>query len=442
MAKRPELLISTGPMKGTRFQVGAGGTRLGRSSSNDMHVPDEEMSRNHCLLEQSGEDGIRVTDLASANGTFVNGEQLGSDPRELKAGDVILVGATEISVLGEQSVDLGLGAAPASDSDRPGASAAEDGASAGQKRSPAASILWAVAAIAVAAAIAVVMYAPRESEKPAARPVADEKTERQLVSLAYEKVEADSSRIFRYHMSIDSAGELRVAYDDVPGENRHVDKRAKLSPAALKRIHEILDTSGFSSLEDVYSGSSVADENSLRSYRIRVVRWSGARDVLVENTPEPEPFRQVREALEAFSRNELGIWAIQYSREKLVELSRESEAVGDAKWEEREVEYGNLAAAVRAYREAVFYLDTIDPKPEGYAILKGKQRRTDEELKRRYENQRFLADKAINLGDWEVALTELRILCSIVPGKDDPRHAEANARLVDVENRIKKEGAK
>ncbi len=463
MAKRPELLIATGPMKGTRFQVGAGGVRLGRSSSNDVHIPDEEMSRNHCLLEQSGEDGIRVTDLASANGTFVNGEQLGSDPRELKVGDTLDIGATSIAVVNEGgsmpavaptvpvlpkvqaggAVDLGLGGAgeksvPA----KRGASASSGGNASGQRRSPLANILWAVAVLVVAAAIAVVMYTPRGSEKPTVAPVVDEKPEQQLVSLAYEKVEADSARIFRYQMAIDSAGELRVAYDDVPGENRHVDKKTKLSPAALKRIYEILDTSGFPSLEDVYSGSSVADENSLRSYRIRVVRWNSVRDVLVENTPEPEPFRQVREALEAFSRNELGIWAIQYSREKLIELSKESEAAGDAKWEEREVEYGNLGAAVKAYREAVFYLETINPKPEGYALLKDKQRRTDEELKRRYEDQRFLADKAINLGDWEAALTELRILCSMVPDKDDPRHAEANARLVDVENRMKKERAK
>ena len=60
MAKRPELLIASGPMKGTRFQVGAGGVRLGRSSSNDVHIPDEELSRNHCLFEQSGDDGIRL----------------------------------------------------------------------------------------------------------------------------------------------------------------------------------------------------------------------------------------------------------------------------------------------------------------------------------------------------------------------------------------------
>lgn len=463
MAKRLELLISTGPMKGTRIKVGAGGVRLGRSSSNDVHIPDEEMSRNHCLLEASGESGVRVTDLASANGTFVNGEQLGSDPRELKAGDTLDIGATSISVVQEGesmpvpapaesalpqvqpggAVDLGLGSKHdknvSGQSDEVGA---KKEMALSRKRAPFANILWAVAALVVAVAIAVVLYAPRESEKPVIAPVAEEENNQQLVSLSYEKIEADSSRLFRYEMSIDADGELRVAYDDVPGENRHVDKKTKLSANALNRIYEILDTSGFSSLDDVYSGSSVSDENALRSYRIRVVQWNSVRDVLVENTPEPEPFRQVREALEAFSRNELGIWAIQYSREKLVELSKQSEAVGDAKWEEREVEYGNIGAAVKAYREAVFYLETINPKPEGYALLKDKQRRTDEELKRRYEDQRFLADKAINLGDWETALTELRILCSMVPDKDDPRHAEANARLVDVENRMKKERSK
>ncbi len=454
MAKRPELLIATGPMKGSRFQVGAGGVRLGRSSSNDVHIPDEELSRNHCLFEQSGDAGIRVTDLASANGTFVNGEQLGSDSRELKVGDSLEVGATSIAVVAEgesapaiaaaaphaggATVDLGLGGPAAQPGlDSQGASAAQGG-SAGQKRSPLANILWGVAALVVAAAIAVVMYTPRESEKPVMMQVAEEKSEEQLIALRYEKVEADKARIFRYQMEIDGAGELRVVYDDVPGENRHVDKKTKLSPAALKRIHEILDTSGFSSLDDVYSGSSVSDENALRSYRIRIVMWNSVRDILVENAPEPDSFRQVREALEAFSRNELGIWAIQYSKEKLQELSRQSAAVGDAKWDEREVEYGNLSAAVKSYREAVFYLETVNPKPAGYDSLKEKLRRTESELKKRYEEQRFLADKAINLGDWEVALSELRILCSIVPEKDDPRHAEANARLVDVENRIKK----
>lgn len=119
-------------------------------------------------------------------------------------------------------------------------------------------------------------------------------------------------------------------------------------------------------------------------------------------------------------------------------MSAQSAALGDAKWEDREVEYGNLSASAAAYREAIFYLDTVNPKPEGYAELKEKLSRTEEELQNRYNDQRFRADKAINLGDWEVAQTELKVLCDLVPDRDDPRHAEAAAKLVDVENRMKK----
>jgi hypothetical protein len=414
-------------------------------------MPDEELSRNHCLFEQSGESGIRVTDLASANGTFVNGEQLGSDSCELKVGDSIEVGSTAISVIGEETplasrsagvkaaatIDLGLDSASAAASQGVASPRSADKKPGGRQRAMIANTLWVVAALMVAAAIAVVLCAPRESEKLIA-PVVEEKPERKLVSLHYEKVEADASRVFSYRMEIDGSGVLRVAFDDVPGENRHVDKRAKLSDKAKKRILEILENPGFAALEDEYAGSSVEDENALKSFRIRVVHWNSVKDVLVENAQEPDAFREVRESLEAFSRNELGIWAIQYSKEKLIELSEESAKVGDSKWEDREVEYGNLSAAVKAYKDALFYLETINPKPGGYAEIKERLTRTEEELKQRYEDQRFLADKAMNLGDWEVAQSELKILCELVPERDDPRHAEANARLVDVENRMKK----
>ena len=449
MAKRPELLITSGPMSGTRFQVTPAGIRLGRSSSNDIHVPDEELSRNHCLFECSGESGIRVIDLASANGTYVNGTQLGSDPVELSVGDAIEVGATRISVVGEGeaapaprpvaparpagTVDLGLGAAPKAAGAPHGAVAKP----AAHKHAPLANFLWVFAALVVAAAIAVVLYVPRASEGPV-KVVAEEKVLPAVTSLVYEKIEADSTRIFRYAMTIDAEGTLRVVFDDVPGENRHVDKKAKLTPQAMKRILEILETPGFGELDEEYSGGSASDENALKSWRIRVVRFNSIKDVIVENTLEPEAFRTVREALEAFSRNELGIWAIQYSREKLIELSADSAAVGDAKWDEREVEYGNLSAALHAYKEAVFYLDTVNPKPDGYPGLKEKLEQTEAELSKRYNDQRFLADKAMNLADWETAQAELKILCEMVPDKDDPRHAEANAKLVDVENRMKK----
>ena len=82
MAENPSLEAVKGPLAGRRFEVGPGGFRLGRSSTCDIHVPDEELSRNHCLFEAAGPTGLRVTDLASANGTIVNGEPIGYiDPR-------------------------------------------------------------------------------------------------------------------------------------------------------------------------------------------------------------------------------------------------------------------------------------------------------------------------------------------------------------------------
>ncbi len=168
---------------------------------------------------------------------------------------------------------------------------------------------------------------------------------------------------------------------------------------------------------------------------MRVVRGGRTKEVVVENTQAPEPFRAICETVEAFSRNELGIWAVQYSAEKLREMSDESARTGDQKMAERDVEYGNLSAAIDAYADAVFYLDTVDPKPESYRGLVAKLEQAKAELDKRYRDRRFLADKAINQGDWGAARNELLILCEIVPKRDDPRHVEAAAKLVDVEKR-------
>ena len=150
----------------------------------------------------------------------------------------------------------------------------------------------------------------------------------------------------------------------------------------------------------------------------------------------------MRLSLETFSQNELGIWAIQYSAEKLAEMSMEARIAADAKWEERDVNYGNLAAALKLYDEAVMDLETVNPKPEDYGELIDKRDMVRAELDRRYKDQRFEVDRAVNMGDWEKAVGELKILCELVPDSRDPRHAEASAKLMDAESRVKKGGAK
>ena len=55
MSRRPDLLIEGGALSGRRFAVPDGGLRLGRSSSCDIHIPDEGLSRNQCIFECDGD---------------------------------------------------------------------------------------------------------------------------------------------------------------------------------------------------------------------------------------------------------------------------------------------------------------------------------------------------------------------------------------------------
>ena len=460
MADRFELLIVNGPLAGQRFTVPKGGLRLGRASASDIVIPDEELSRSHAMFERSAAGELTVLDLASANGTFVNGENIGLEACSLRSGDRIEVGATLIQVVPEgfaglpppvekvektevkklppiaEPVDLGLGGAPATGADAPAAADAGPAA----PRPKLMNLVWAVAVAVFVAAIGIVLCLPSgDPAPPRAATVAPVAHEPGLVSLLYEKVEADDRHIFRYQMTIDETGLLRVLYDDVPGENRSVDKSKKLSTDACKGIAKLVADAGFRSFDDEYTGASAAAENALKSWRIRLVADGGVREVRVENALGPDAFRNLCEALETFSRNELGVWALQYSREQLLELCAESERLGDVKWDEREVRFGNLSEACAAYKEAIYYLETVNPKPSSYAALKEKFAMAEKELEMRYRRQRADADRSIKLRQWSQAREDLRILCDLVPDKNDARHVEANAKLVDVEKRMKEE---
>ena len=428
----PDIFVAEGPEKGKRYAVTAQGLRLGRSSSCEISIADPALSRNHCLFEVRDE-ALWVTDLASANGTLVNDEMLGSESRKLLVGDRVQVGDS-VLVIGTPTaavpaaVDLGLG--------KTGEEVLESDADATGKTPLMRRVLWGVAVAAGAGAAALILM-PQSEDAPASQPEALVDEAPVLQAVSFEKVEASPAGIYRYALSMDKAGLMSVAIDDVPKENRHVRKSVQLSPKAIEQLSKILSSSDLYSLDPEYAGVAL-EPNTLKSFRLKVIRGSKVFTTSIENTQEPDIFREVRERLETFSKNELGIWAIQFSAEKLVEMSRESRRAGDAKWEERDVQYGNLSAALAAYNEAVFYLETVNPKPADFGELVKRRQNVEQELDTRYKNQRFLADRAINLHDWATALRELHILCELVPDPKDPRHAEASAKLLDVEARQKK----
>lgn len=442
MKKTSEILVTVGPLRGRRFAVTERGLRLGRSSTCEIAMPDPALSRNHCLFELRDGD-LWVTDLASANGTVVNGVALGADSRRLAVGDVVSAGDSSLVIVGAGE--------PAPAQRQPGAVGTADASALdlglGEEREaevaapvpPKRILLWVAAVVAVVGAAALILSGGKDGAdaEPAVQALAPERPV--LHAFRFEKVEAGPKGIYRYALKLDAAGTLSVEIDDVPKENRHVRKSAALSTNALEELDRILSAQDLSALDPEYTGVPL-EAGTLKSFALTVVRGGRVFATAVENTQEPPAFRAVRERLETFSKNELGIWAIQFPAEKLVEMSAESRRAGDAKWEERDVQHGNLAAALAAYREAVFYLETVNPKPADYGALVARRDEVARVLEARYRDQRFLADRAINLADWETARRELRILCELVPDVKDARHAEAAAKLLDVEGRLKKGG--
>lgn len=67
--------------------------RVGRLDSQDLVVPDPEVSRKHALFRRDGER-FTVEDLGTGLGTLVNGERIST--HELQHGDVIQIGSLEL----------------------------------------------------------------------------------------------------------------------------------------------------------------------------------------------------------------------------------------------------------------------------------------------------------------------------------------------------------
>ena len=83
------LEILDGLEAGSSRKIPRGSITIGRSHSNNIVTDSQLVSKVHARLDRSGVE-LLLTDLQSANGTFVNGEKI--DSKVLKDGDQIRVG--------------------------------------------------------------------------------------------------------------------------------------------------------------------------------------------------------------------------------------------------------------------------------------------------------------------------------------------------------------
>lgn len=93
-ASRTVLVCVEGPLVGQEFEIPATGLVVGREGH--VRVPDEFLSRRHFELVREEDGAIRVRDLGSRNGTFLN--TLPAKNTKVQSGDEITAGVNKFKV--------------------------------------------------------------------------------------------------------------------------------------------------------------------------------------------------------------------------------------------------------------------------------------------------------------------------------------------------------
>jgi ABC transport system ATP-binding/permease protein len=88
--------VTNGPLSGKELPIGKESFVIGRLNC-DLNLPDNDVSRKHALIEYLADGSAVLRDLASTNGTFLNGKKVGN--ARLSPRDRIQVGRTILLVL-------------------------------------------------------------------------------------------------------------------------------------------------------------------------------------------------------------------------------------------------------------------------------------------------------------------------------------------------------
>ena len=89
------LVVVGGPRRGKLYRIKRSGLTIGREKDNDIVLEDETVSRHHARLMVEpgiGNPQVYIQDLASANGTFINGNRRVRE--QLHDEDRIAIGGT------------------------------------------------------------------------------------------------------------------------------------------------------------------------------------------------------------------------------------------------------------------------------------------------------------------------------------------------------------
>jgi pSer/pThr/pTyr-binding forkhead associated (FHA) protein len=87
---RDELVIASGTLAGTRFELTNEITSTGRHEASDILLDDVSVSRHHAIFTRTASGRITLRDLNSLNGTYVNGTRV--EETALHSADEVQIG--------------------------------------------------------------------------------------------------------------------------------------------------------------------------------------------------------------------------------------------------------------------------------------------------------------------------------------------------------------
>ena len=110
MSSKITLTITQGKLSGQQYVFASRSTCIvGRNDDCNLQIADKvdmTISRYHCLLDINPPD-IRVRDLGSLNGTFVNGKKIGQRQKEQPAKEALKLNFPEYNLQDGDEIKLG-----------------------------------------------------------------------------------------------------------------------------------------------------------------------------------------------------------------------------------------------------------------------------------------------------------------------------------------------
>jgi pSer/pThr/pTyr-binding forkhead associated (FHA) protein len=473
-----KLRILQGRRRGREYSIGRNPVIVGRAQQCDIVIPDDQLvSSEHADVRVDEHGQLVLRDLESVNGTEVNGDPV--EETVLKPGDEIAIGSTVFEVIEEAAPgaqDVRLKRGPATEKlpvatkpvveeveeeeeeevrprkkKRPEREEIEDdedeevpseltfgGKSKRAAKKPAAAPigrrLMSLGLTAVVAMVAIGggIYIWKEVQRTMPQMASSITGDSRRADLFYEKVQASTQNIFRFALRI-SGDKVMLNVDDLK-QRRHVQREKKLSENLVGELVRQIEKGGFDKLERAKYGGLPADQQEMAV--IELTRGARVKRVEIENTIAPDGFVNAQKVLEDFAQNELGIAAINRSREELIKEADDAFLRGKQLFEQRDVADANLYNAIKAFQLVQIDLEIIEPKPPNYSQAVQNEAIAKDMLKERINNLRFNAEQAMKLGEWAKAQTFLSEIMGRIPDREDERYKEADRKLISVQGHL------